>query len=167
MFGPCSVGYGSSPDGVSKIPAWFRPYVAAHVILSTTLFAALVGFATTLRARRRATLIHQQIESTELTEELIQEFDRNGDGVDKLEFMIGMLAKMDLVYYHDLKPLLTLFDKFDADGSGVITKEDIALRLNGGRERRRHRHRAARGTAAANVGHQLDVAARRMCMARR
>lgn len=125
------MGYGSSPDDVSTIPPWFRPYVTAHVLLSTSLFGALLTFAASLRGARAASLRRQNIDGLELTEGLIGDLDRNGDGVDKLEFVIGMLAKLDMVYWHDVQPLLKLFDRFDLDKSGVLTKDDIVLQLRG------------------------------------
>lgn len=127
-----SVGYGASPDDISAIPDWFRPYVTAHVLLSTSLFGALISYAASLRGSRLASLRQQNIGQLKLTESLIAELDRNGDGVDKLEFVIGMLVKLDLAYFHDIQPLLKLFDQFDSDRSGVLTRDDIVLQLKGG-----------------------------------
>ena len=63
--------------------------------------------------------------SIELTEDMINDMDRDGDGVDKLEFVVGLLTRLDVVHWHDVKPLLELFEKFDQDNSGKLTAADV------------------------------------------
>ena len=109
-----------------------RPYIAFHIMISGSLFAGLLSFMSSLTGARSAILKRNAIANLKLTEGLITELDRDGDGVDKLEFLIGMLAQLDLAYWHDVKPLLDLFDKFDKDHSGMLNKTDVLLALAGG-----------------------------------
>ena len=39
---------------------------------------------------------------------------------------------MGLAYWHDVRPLLDLFDRFDQDGSGVLNRQDVMMQLAGG-----------------------------------
>ena len=52
-------------------------------------------------------------------------FVRSGDGVDRFEFVIGMLTKLQVVYWHEVSPLLKLFECLDRDGSGVLNRDDL------------------------------------------
>jgi len=67
-----------------------------------------------------------------VTKALIQEifndptFDSDGDGdVEKPEFIIYMLLKLNRVRRSDIDELKNLFDVFDADGSGIFSFEDF------------------------------------------
>ena len=129
-----TVGYGSSPDGISVAPEWFRPYVSLHILVSTSLLASLVSYLSTLKGTRTQMLKQKEIQDMKLTEQLIEEIDRDGDGVDKLEFVIGMLSKLDIAYWHDVQPLIQLFEQFDKDKSGKLNKHDVVLALRGEEE---------------------------------
>lgn len=54
-----------------------------------------------------------------------QALDRDGSGVDKLEFVLGMLTELDFCSWDDIDPFLRQFDELDADGSGTLTKSDL------------------------------------------
>jgi hypothetical protein len=45
--------------------------------------------------------------------------------VDKTEFVVGMLVKLELVDQKDVEPYLKQFAKLDVDGSGMLTHEDL------------------------------------------
>jgi Ca2+-binding EF-hand superfamily protein len=60
-----------------------------------------------------------------LDPDLITSLDKDGGGVDKTEFVVGMLVKLELVGQKDVEPYLKQFAKLDVDGSGVLTSEDL------------------------------------------
>ena len=53
--------------------------------------------------------------------------DTLGNGVDKLQFVIGMLTSMELVAWAEVEPFLKLFDELDKDGSGTLDQADLAI----------------------------------------
>lgn len=122
-----TVGYGVTPLATV---AWFRLYVIFHLLLSTSMLAGLFGMLSGRKGRLEAEQQWADVLSIKLTEQLIDQLDRDGDGVDKIEFLVGMLAKLELAYWHDIKPLLHLFDSMDRDGSGVLTKADLLMSEN-------------------------------------
>ena len=65
--------------------------------------------------------------STKIDKELLASLDPAGNGVDKLQFVIGMLTSMEIVAWSEVEPFLKLFDEMDADGSGKLDKDDIAI----------------------------------------
>ena len=60
-----------------------------------------------------------------LDPDLITSLDKDGGGVDKTEFVVGMLVKLELVDQEDVEPYLKQFAKLDVDGSGVLTSKDL------------------------------------------
>ena len=47
--------------------------------------------------------------------------------VDKLEFLVGMLTKLEILNAEkDVFPFLRLFDEMDADGPGRLDRDDLA-----------------------------------------
>ena len=127
-----TVGYGfiAGVDDDQR-PAWLHPYLMVQLIVSVSALAGLTAHFSALASARRAKLRQQEVQRLELTEELIAQLDRDGDGVDKLEFVVGMLSRLDLVHWHDVKPLLDVFERFDADGSGRLTATDVIAQMHG------------------------------------
>lgn len=62
----------------------------------------------------------------ELDGDLIATLDADGNGVDKTEFVVGMLVLLDMVSEEDVKPFLDRFDELDKDGSGKLDHRDLA-----------------------------------------
>lgn len=57
---------------------------------------------------------------------MIREMDLDGDGVDRCEFLIGMLVSNGVCdKERDIDPWLKRFEELDADGSGKLDEEDI------------------------------------------
>ena len=71
---------------------------------------------------KRAQILEKQLDL-----DLIKSLDCDDNGVDKLEFVLGMLMKLELITWSEVKPFLTMFDKFDVDGSGVLDKTDLEM----------------------------------------
>ena len=57
---------------------------------------------------------------------ILTSFDNEGDGVDKFEFVMGMIVKLGLLEWRDVEPFQKQFDQLDADGSGVLDSDDLA-----------------------------------------
>jgi hypothetical protein len=51
--------------------------------------------------------------------------DKNGDGVSRAEFLMGMLVAMDLCEERECLGLLARFDELDSDQSGQLDSEDL------------------------------------------
>ena len=62
-----------------------------------------------------------------LDPELITSLDTDGKGVDKCEFVVGMMIKLELVDEADVTPYLKQFDALDIDKSGHLTVEDLEV----------------------------------------
>lgn len=114
-----TVGYGSLKDPCPRahipnacaewevMPSWLRPYVIAQLCLSISLLGGLVSHFSHLQGQRAAKLQQQRVLKIELTEGLISQLDRDGDGVDKLEFVIGMLSKVRPRDLTALRPVIS------------------------------------------------------------
>lgn len=56
---------------------------------------------------------------------MLKNLDRDGDGVDKCEFVVGMLVAMGCANELECAALMSRFDELDKDGSGKLDSEDI------------------------------------------
>jgi len=70
--------------------------------------------------------------ASQLNEALITELDQNGDGVDQMEFVFGMLRSMGaqlcdepLDFEKHVAPLIKRFKVLDTDGSGKLDADDL------------------------------------------
>jgi len=118
-----TVGYGdvviTSQEG--RMVAFF------HILISVTWLATFISKLQALYMSRTQELRRTNLLKKQLDEKLITSLDTNGDGVNKLEFVVGMLTKLELINWEDVSPFLAQFDAFDTDGSGVLTAADLAL----------------------------------------
>ena len=67
----------------------------------------------------------------ELDEALISKLDQNNDGVDRAEFLTGMLVAMGCASERECKGILARFAKLDEDGSGKLTRDDMLGKIKG------------------------------------
>merc|ERR1719198_2701126 len=118
-----TVGYGdvaiTSQEG--RMVAFF------HILISVTWLATFISKLQALYMSRTQELKRTDLLKKQLDEKLITSLDTNGDGVNKLEFVVGMLTKLELINWEDVSPFLAQFDALDTDGSGVLTAADLAL----------------------------------------
>jgi len=118
-----TVGYGdvviTSQEG--RMVAFF------HILISVTWLATFISKLQALYMSRTQELRRTDLLKKQLDEKLITSLDTNGDGVNKLEFVVGMLTKLELINWEDVSPFLAQFDALDTDGSGVLTAADLAL----------------------------------------
>ena len=75
--------------------------------------ARLVTVMTTLRE------FFQKKSNADLASQFSR-FDADGSGVDKVEFLCGVLLILDKIGSHDLLQILLQFERLDVDGSGKL-----------------------------------------------
>lgn len=126
-----TVGYGDigMTTQASRLLACF------HIMLSVTLFAALVGRVQELLFVRKSELQRASILMKNLDPDwfanVLHGMDNDGAGVDRLEFVVGMLTNMGVelcgqpLEWSDVKPLLAQFDAADKTGDGRLTEDDL------------------------------------------
>merc|ERR1712113_367025 len=83
----------------------------------------------------------QQILSRSLSMDMIADLDQDGDGVDRCEYLCGMLIQMNKVTKEDLVPLLLKFEELDEDKDGVLTQDDMILKRRQDRQAKIKRSR--------------------------
>lgn len=63
-----------------------------------------------------------------MKDHLLKAMDADGSGtVDKIEFLTFELVRKGICQAHEIHTVLALFERLDADGSGVLDVEDIRL----------------------------------------
>ena len=65
-----------------------------HILVSVTLLATFISKAQALYSGRLQELKRAELLRKQLDIELITSLDKNGDGVNKLEFVVGMLIEL-------------------------------------------------------------------------
>lgn len=65
----------------------------------------------------------------ELDEALITTLDKNNDGVDRAEFLMGMLVAMGCASERECKGIMDRFAALDEDSSGTLTRDDMLKKL--------------------------------------
>lgn len=119
-----TVGYGW--NGLETDPSQAaKAWAAIYILLSTTLLATTVGRISNLRATRAWQKRRNELLNKQLDADLIESLDTDGNGVDKLEFVVGMLTKLNLVQWTDIDPFLKQFEEMDTDKSGRLTAADL------------------------------------------
>jgi len=145
--------YGPTGTG-AKIFAFF------HIFLSVAIFGTFIGELSDLVAKREAARSKELLLTRQLDEDLITSLDRDGDGVDRCEFVVGMLLKLGLVTEGDVKPFLDQFTQLDADGSGRLSSEDIKVLASANRDRAREAMQTAKSGKADSLAPPEKWAAR-------
>ncbi|KAL3919025.1 MAG: hypothetical protein SGPRY_005783 [Prymnesium sp.] len=84
-----TVGYGW--NGLEEDPRQgTKVWAAVYILLSTTLLASTVGHTVTLQSTRKWQQRRKDLLNKQLDTDLIESLDKDGNGVDKLEFVVGM-----------------------------------------------------------------------------
>ncbi|CAE7496174.1 TPKA [Symbiodinium natans] len=121
-----TVGYGDIPIAKDS-----RFFAVVHVAVSVALLGSCVAEIPTLMDIRRVQTRQSAILKRKLDADMILALDRNGDGVDKLEFCIGILIEIGAelaglpLEWEDIAPFIKQFEDFDVDHSGHLSKEDL------------------------------------------
>ena len=102
-----------------------RSYGILHMLLSVVLLGRVIGaILGAISCRAQLTKKEELVRKT-LDVELIASLDKNGNGVDKTEFVLGMLEILGVVEEHDYKPFLEQFARLDKTGDGVLNHDDL------------------------------------------
>lgn len=123
-----TVGFGDVT--LTEQPA--RLWAVVHILFSTSWLAALVSHVNTLSTERRSLLQRADLLQRQLDPALVDSLDKDGEGVDKLEFVIGMLVTLGVevcgepLTWSQVRPFLTKFDQLDVSRNGRLTKDDLA-----------------------------------------
>lgn len=122
-----TVGYGD----VSLTTQPARLWASAHILVSVSWLAALIGQIDQCHEFRLAQLERAVLLTRPLDRSKILELDHDGQGVDKLEFVVGMLQILGVelcgerLRWDDVRPFITKFDELDVSKTGRISKQDL------------------------------------------
>ena len=120
-----TVGYGDvkiASDG-GRMWAFF------HIAISVSILAASVRDVSELSKARQEALRKMDMVKGSLDVDLMMSLDKDGDGVNQFEFVIGMLTMLDAVKQEDVDMFVKLFEALDSDASGKLDENDIRAGL--------------------------------------
>ena len=116
-----TVGYGA-PTITTRGGRWWAMF---HIIISVSLLSAILVDVDTLRELRKEKLRKVKIFTGSMDTDLMIALDQDGNGVDRFEFVFGMLASLDIVQAKEIEPFLKLFARLDVDSNGSLTAVDF------------------------------------------
>ena len=119
-----TVGYGDS-----FLHKRTRIFGAFYALLSVGALAACLGGLTGASEEAKDEKKYRKLMRRELDLGLIDRLDRDNNGVDRAEFLVGMLVAMDCASERECAGILARFAKLDADGSGQLTRDDMLKHL--------------------------------------
>lgn len=123
-----TVGYGDVP-----VMEESRPFAVIHIGVGVALLGACIAEVPALFDIRSVQIRQLEILQRVLDVEMIKQMDRDGNGVDKLEFCIGILIEIGAelaglpLQWEDVVPFIKQFEAFDVDKSGHLSTEDLEL----------------------------------------
>merc|ERR1712032_358810 len=123
-----TVGYGDVALSTQQARLW----AFFHIAVSVAWLAALISHVEELRQRRKAQLQRQRWLVGQLDADSIRALDMDNKGVDKLEFVVGMLIHLGVevcgqpLEWKDVVPFIKRFKKVDKDGNGRLMQDDLA-----------------------------------------
>lgn len=116
-----TVGYGDvsirTDDG--------KIFAVVHILLSVSLLAAILTNVDELRSKRRTQLKHGKMFLDRINVKNILSLDTDGLGVDRFEFVVGMLIRVDAVDPKFVLSLLAQFQALDVDGDGRLMRGEL------------------------------------------
>ena len=139
-----TVGYGD----VSITTDAARLWASAHILVSVSWLAALLGQIEASSSERKAQLQRLDLLTKPLDREQMLSLDKDGGGISCLEFVTGMLIMLGVelcgepLKWDDVRPFIQKFDELDQRGEQIncITREDLEEYLkqyNGSRQANR------------------------------
>jgi hypothetical protein len=136
-----TVGYGD----IALATQAARVVAIFQIFTSVTWLASFISHVDELRLVRQVEIKRLELLTKPFDREKIKQFDRgDGHGVDKCEFVVGMLICLGAQFggrdleWEDVQPFVEKFNKIDKDKDGHLTKEDIVCALTQHREERIH-----------------------------
>mmetsp|Transcript_110767 Transcript_110767/g.192017 ORF Transcript_110767/g.192017 Transcript_110767/m.192017 type:complete len:984 (-) Transcript_110767:192-3143(-) len=116
-----TVGYGDYAPQTDYAKGFCIVYIAISVV-SVSVAASQIGtVAVDIKLARRTRELLQR----KLDQNMIVALDRDGNGVDKWEFTIGMLILMETLSEEQVEKWVTRFDELDVNGSGKLDEADL------------------------------------------
>jgi hypothetical protein len=116
-----TVGYGD----ISIETDAGRGVAIAHILVSVSLLAAIVADIDSLREERRKNLLRGKQFVERVNVDNILSLDQDGQGVDRFEFVVGMLIRLEMVPVEEVAAFKAQFDVLDASGDGIITRKEL------------------------------------------
>ncbi len=99
-----------------------------YIIFSVVIVTASLGNISTAHFELESEKRKLENLRRKLDFKMIREMDLDGDGVDKLEFLMAMLVINGLVDKEkDIDPWIKRFEELDKDNSGRLDEEDIKI----------------------------------------
>lgn len=95
------------------------------ILVSVVIMALAIGQLSSVAFELAQEKKKQRLLSAKLNPEMIAAMDLNGDGVDRYEFVIGMLKLLDQLSEEQVAPWSARFDELDEDGSGLLDEDDL------------------------------------------
>lgn len=136
-----TVGYGD----VAISEQSSRALAAAQIFFSVSWLAALAGRIQYAIEKRKLQKQRAWLVEAQLDEGMVDALDKDGLGVDQLEFVVGLLTTLGvtlcgepLSFENDVRPLIDRFQALDADGSGRLTREDLEFMVEESRSTMKH-----------------------------
>jgi len=126
-----TVGFGD----LSIVTDGGRIWAIIHISISVCLLAAFIADIEVVRTRRRLELKRKALLLKKMDVDLIKSLDTDNTGVDKMEFVTGMLIKLDIVDQKDVELFLKQFERLDKTKTNRITFDDLALAIKEEQER--------------------------------
>ena len=121
MVTATTVGYGDT-----KLTTYDSRWLATfHILASVSGLAALLSDFDVLREQRRHEVRRAQQFLGRLNVDMIMSLDHDGKGVDRFEFVIGMLTRLNYVSVDDVAGFIAQFDALDESGDGNITRAEL------------------------------------------
>ena len=123
-----TVGYGD----VNVRSQTGRLLAVGHVLLSVIWLAAILGHLSGMSSARARQLTHGAMLRRRLDAELISKMDKDGNGVDAIEFLVETLVHLgcdiggERLHWRHVHPILMQFRAFDVDHDGRLTHKDLA-----------------------------------------
>ena len=96
-----------------------------HILISVAIIGLVISEINQAVVRRRKSMEQLRLIQCRLNVELLLSLDKDNNGVDKLEFVIGMIVKLGLLSWSDVEPFMKQFDQLDTDGSGRLDRDDL------------------------------------------
>eukprot|EP00892_Ulva_mutabilis_P004637 jgi/Ulvmu1/2545/UM139_0013.1 len=135
------------------VPHTYRPAFALFFLVSVVLFAYVLGESVALVTEVGKYRRLEEFFAGGLSPKMLDDMDTFRDGqVSKVEFMMFILERLDLVDREELERVLDVFTAADVNGDGVLNLADIQARCG-------RAVRAPPGSALADARSADDVEA--------
>ena len=159
MVTATTVGYG---DVVLSDKGGTRIWASVHILLSVSLLGDTISIFDDVRTERakdlkRIDALNRRLDQALLDKlnmraaELRPDVQLDEDGINELEFVIGMSVELGLVDMDQIKPFIDQFRKIDVNGNGHVGMKDLRLKVNNmaNLARLKRRHTSRRNMPAA------------------